>query len=632
MTKTSKTSKTSKTTVKNKPNKTKQKLGKSIKDINDSSWNIKLINCKINQLIDYLPKNQDVFKLKFEMGKTQLYHIKNNIDFANYIRACARHYKNGKAIKNPKKKSIPITDLDVYNILKQYELISFWTEELNKNDKSKDKQIHYVTKDYDDYIGMYEPADLDSIVNIISEELDLSNFLSLCNNVKARLFSNNLSGGFQEIKIPPLYITLTSNGVFNSKTFEFSTDINAFGEFQFISKMPYRILAPSQTEAFLKEMALRVLNDWSSNDTNKLIYLAQMSVAAIDGNGREVYNIIIGPGGNGKSAFLSILRQLASGYSADFNMQDISNDTKLQLIQPNTKVIAGDELPTNTAFVGKMISRLKLLTTNNSIAVDVKFKKATHVQCKGLKIQATNTAPKIFENNDSTARRFKLYPWTVTNFTKLGNSIKLDDYITKSNFIEAFIAVVFSLTEPFETFIDIKDIELNSKNMIAGADQVYQFMTYLKEQELLAGILPLNVLYQMYLFWNKNENGNIKPLKSSEFNARLKAIINNFDVILSDSNDRIRLSSLSNIDINIKSLNTKFFDNSLSINKYSNSSYITCLDQITEDDLADFYTNVLEEADFNKIVTYKQDMMLQHFINKKDSLAISCQQIINDKN
>ena len=60
-------------------------------------------------------------------------------------------------------------------------------------------------------------------------------------------------------------------------------------------------------------------------------------------------------------------------------MQDISNDTKLQLIQPNTKVIAGDELPTNTAFVGKMISRLKLLTTNNSIAVDVKFKKATHV-------------------------------------------------------------------------------------------------------------------------------------------------------------------------------------------------------------------------------------------------------------
>lgn len=627
-----KTSKTNKAKVQNKPNKTKQKLGKSIKDINDSSWNIKLINCKINQLTDYLPKNQDVFKLKFDMGKTQLYHIKNNVDFVNYIKACAQHYKNGKAIRNPKKKSIPITDLDVYNILKQYKLISFWTEELNKTNKSKDKQIHYVTKDYDDYIGMYEPADLDSIVNIISQELDLSNFLSLCNNVKARLFTNNLIGDFQEITPPPLYITLTSNGVFNSKTFEFSTDINAFGDFQFISKMPYRILAPSQTEAFVREMALRVLNDWSSNDTCKLTYLAQMAVAAIDGNGREVYNIIIGPGGNGKSAFLSILRQLAAGYSADFNMQDISNDTKLQLIQPNTKVIAGDELPTNTAFVGKMISRLKLLTTNNSIAVDVKFKKATHVQCKGLKIQATNTAPKIFENNDSTARRFKLYPWTITNFTKLGNSAKLDDYIEKTDFIEAFIAVVFSLTEPFDNFIDIKDIEVNSKNMIAGADQIYQFMTYLKEQELLVGILPLNVLYQMYLFWNKNENGNIKPLKSSEFNARLKAIINSFDVILSDSNDRIRLSSLSDIDINIKSLNTKFFDNSLSINKYNCCTYITCLDQITDDDLAEFYTNVLEEADFNKIVTYKQDMMLQHFINKKDPVAISCQQIINDNN
>lgn len=627
-----KTSKTNKAKVQNKPNKTKQKLGKSIKDINDSSWNIKLINCKINQLTDYLPKNQDVFKLKFDIGKTQLYHIKNNVDFVNYIKACAQHYKNGKAIKNPKKKSIPITDLDVYNILKQYNLISFWSEEINKNDNSKTKQIHYVTKDYNDYIGMYESADIDSIVNIISQELDLSNFISLCNNVKGRLFSNNLSGDFQEIKTPPLYITITSNGVFNSKTFEFSTDINAFGDYQFISKMPYRILAPSQTEAFVKEMALRVLNDWSSNDTYKLIYLAQMAVAAIDGNGREVYNIIIGPGGNGKSAFLSILRQLASGYSADFNMQDISNDTKLQLIQPNTKVIAGDELPTNTAFVGKMISRLKLLTTNNSIAVDVKFKDATHVQCKGLKIQATNTAPKIFENNDSTSRRFKLYPWTTTNFTKLGNSTKLDDFIPKSNFIEAFIAVVFSLTEPFETFIDIKDIEVNSKNMIAGADQIHQFMTYLKEQELLVGILPLNVLYQMYLFWNKTENGNIKPLKSSEFNARLKAIINNFDVILSDSNDRIRLSSLSDTDINIKSLNEKFFGNSLNINKYNCCTYITCIDQITEDDLADFYDNIIDKSDYHKIVSYRDDIMLQHFVNKKDLSAISVQQVLQESN
>ena len=65
---------------------------------------------------------------------------------------------------------------------------------------------------------MYEPADLDSIVNIISQELDLGNFASLCNNVNRRLFSNNLSGDFQEITPPPLYITLTSNGVFNSKT------------------------------------------------------------------------------------------------------------------------------------------------------------------------------------------------------------------------------------------------------------------------------------------------------------------------------------------------------------------------------------------------------------------------------
>ena len=46
------------------------------------------------------------------------------------------------------------------------------------------------------------------------------------------------------------------------------------------------------------------------------------------------------------------------------------------------------------------------------------------------------------------------------------------------------------------------------------------------------------------------------------------------DSILSDLNDRIRLSSLADIDINIKSLNTKFFDNSLSIFLYYNISIL----------------------------------------------------------
>lgn len=44
------------------------------------------------------------------------------------------------------------------------------------------------------------------------------------------------------------------------------------------------------------------------------------------------------------------------------------------------------------------------------------------------------------------------------------------------------------------------------------------------------------------------------------------------DSILSDSNDCIRLSSLADIDINIKSLNTKFFDNSQIIFLYYNIS------------------------------------------------------------
>ena len=71
---------------------------------------------------------------------TLLYHIKNNVDFVNYIKLVLNTIKMVKLSEILRKNQSPITDLDVYNILKQYKLISFWTEELNKTNKSKDKQ------------------------------------------------------------------------------------------------------------------------------------------------------------------------------------------------------------------------------------------------------------------------------------------------------------------------------------------------------------------------------------------------------------------------------------------------------------------------------------------------------------
>lgn len=172
---------------------------------------------------------------------------------------------------------------------------------------------------------------------------------------------------FPQYNPAPSYYVLASNGIFNRKTKEFYPENST--EYTELTRK-YHFIANASFNYLTEPKNLEIIESYE----------------------KVIEHI---SGGNGKSAFLKILKQLASGYSASFNMQDILNDTKLQLIQPNTKVIAGDELPTSTTIAKGMISRLKMLTTGDAILVDVKFKQATHVQCNGLKIQATNTAPKI---------------------------------------------------------------------------------------------------------------------------------------------------------------------------------------------------------------------------------------------
>lgn len=597
-------------------------------DKHENSWNIKLVDCQPDELETTLKLNYDEFKLaditdltKKDLNKT--YEINSYNDFRLYVKACARHYYKGKLLLNGGRK-VNMNDLDVYNIFKHYKLVYMLVEDVKvedtKNISGKQSQIYYMMKDYDDYVGMYKEADLGDLVNAISQELNIGNINNLLTNVLRR-FSLNVASNddFDQLNLAPKYINLTANGVLNSKTFEFSTNPTKFGDYCFVSKLNCRILSPELVDKYYYEIANRIFNDWTEKDKDKLKYLKQMNIAAIDGNGRNVYNILIGSGGNGKSAYINILKKLSSGYFTSFNMQDIKTDAKLNQINHTLKLIAGDELPTSVGISKDMISRLKMLTTGDAILSDVKFKEPIYVYCKGLKVQATNTTPKIFENSEATARRFKLYQWTNTNFSKLNNDFDLDEIIEKTEFIEAVIAMTFVNTNPFNKFVYIKEMEEQSKSMLSGADQVYQFLMWELEQEYLVGKFTMNIFYNKYLYWNKTENGNINPLKIREFITRLKPLLDEFGLTLGSTDDRIRLSSLSLLDVNVNILNEYFFENTLPDNKYNMSIYVECADQITKSDLAKFKERM---NNFEEFYSYKDLMMLEYFISKMDDDAM----------
>ena len=588
------------------------------------NWNIKLIdNIPITK--DFkLPNNSDCFELKDilntdKSSNKMKFNVSSTKQFYKYIKQCALQYQKIKILQNGGKiKSM--TDLDVYNILKQYKLLSVYVEYDNKQ---KENQQYFMIKDYENLINMYRIAPIDTILNEISQVLSIPNFTSLKNAVTNRLNSNDIvNSNFEVLNIAPKHIVLTPNGILNSKTFEFTVDPTKFGDYQFISKLPFNVYHINDVDPMKFEIVKRVFNDWVDGNESKIKYLKQLCIAAVDGDGRKKLNILVGSGGNGKSAFINILKKLATDYTVDFNLQDISNDSKVNKIQPNTKLIAGDELTSNIKLAGETLTRIKSIITGGSILIDVKFKDAKNISYKGLLVQASNTLPKVFETTNALNRRFNVLEWTNQDFSKIDTGFNLDDLIENDDeFMEAIIAYMFTDIEPFTNFQFVDGMREIAENLSRDSDQVYQFLLCLKEQELLIGKIPLNFMYQMYEIWNKDENGNIRPLKSREFTARLKNHLSSFGLKLSDK--QIRISQLKSTDFNWKLMKEYYTSAYIAVNMRNMTNYIECEDQIDDLAITDMQVKLMDdELTKDEVDNYKQRLILEHLVQLKDMDAI----------
>lgn len=586
-------------------------------------WAITLnSDTKLESLIDVLPNNEDTFKLAIKQMK-EPFKVNSKESFINYVKGCAHDYKQHKIIVTGNV-NMKFTADDVINILSQYKLIKLKAEKIDKTTSD----ISYWTKDYDDTLSMYTKANIDELTNIIYEELQLRNFNAIISHVNARLSKMSpYMHKFEELNEPDEDLILTNNGLLNTKTFNFTTNQKTIAQYDFVSKLDFRILHPSQVKPEHFETHKRTFNDWAQDDEDKVLYLKQICLSSIDGNGRNVLHLLVGSGGNGKSSFLAYPTILSGRYYADLNLQDIMDDNKLNDIYNNTKVIAGHELATNIRLGSSAISRMKLFITADPIKVNVKYMPARIIANKGLKIQATNTLPKIFENTDAIRRRLRIFNWTNVDFSKLDTQLDLDSLQKKPDFIEALIAYIFCDVEPFEKFKEIKEMTEATDALVNESDQVYQFLQYLDEQELLVGKLLINAVYELYKIWNRNENGNISPLKQRDLTDRLKKLAPDFGIAI--ETNRTRGTALRPLDFNIKAIKDMIgYD--INYNSRSMSSVMICKKQLTNVDIKDF-KNRLENNEIDVVDNYKDLLIFYHLIYKNDTVATAFHEVMKDK-
>ena len=577
---------------------------------------------KLEDLLKVLPKNEDTFKLAIKQKK-EPFRVDSTETFIQYVKDCARDYKQHKIIVTGNV-NMKFTADDVINILSQYKLVKLKAEKIDKTTSD----ISYWVKDYEDTLSMYAKANIDELTNIIYEELQLKNFNAIISHVNTRLSKMSpYMHKFEELNEPEDELILTKNGLLNTKTYNFTTNQKTIAQYDFVSKLDFRILHPSQVKPEHFETHKRTFNDWAQGDEDKVLYLKQICLSSIDGNGRNVLHLLVGSGGNGKSSFLAYPTILSGRYYADLNLQDIMDDNKLNDIYNNTKVIAGHELATNIRLGSSAISRMKLFITADPIKVNVKYMPARIIANKGLKIQATNTLPKIFENTDAIRRRLRIFNWTNVDFSKLDTQLDLDSLQKKPDFIEALIAYIFCDVEPFEKFKEIKEMTEATDALVNESDQVYQFLQHLDEQELLVGKLPTNLIYELYKIWNRDENGNISPLKQRDLTERIKKLAPEFGLEIDST--KVRASSLRLLDFNIKAI-SDYYGHGISFKSRNMTVCLIGKEQITNADIKDF-KNRLENDEIDMVDSYKDLLIFYHLIYKGDAIATAFYELIKDK-
>ena len=591
----------------------------------EKQWGIKLVNTEIDDLKNELTKNKEQFTLKYLSGP-QFFDIKSNADYYKYVEACAKHYKEIMTVLNSGK-AVKLKDNDIVKVLINYKLIKISAIPYTTN-KFTEYIVNFWSKDYNNTTNMYYPANINGLVNVINKVFDLPNFSTIIKHVNSNLSTIvSENNDFESLKLPPENILLFNNGVFNTKTFQFSNKIDEFGNYDFVSKTNFKMSHPSQAQGYFYKVSQSILSDWSDNDSEKIKYLKQLAIASIDGNGRDVYNIILGSGGNGKSLYLNILAKLASGYEVNLDIQDLVDDNKLIELDETTKAILGHELATNLKMSQNSISRLKQITTADPFKINVKYERARTIKTNAVKIQASNTLPKIFENNDAVLRRLKIIKWTDRNFTKLETKLPLDMYVDDPQFIEAFISYIFTDMKPFDEFIQIASVDKDSLDAISNADQVYLFLKWMKEQKFLVGIITTNVLYEEYKAWNKDENPGSIPLKSREFTERVKKLADKFG--MKYCSEATSVSAVDKLKLNVEVLNYYFFDGKINYNKYQATRYFICKSKITEEDIEDM-KYLLENDTLSIKSTYKNFMILYYLIEQFNQDAIAYKNILDD--
>ena len=377
--------------------------------------------------------------------------------------------------------------------------------------------------------------------------------------------------------LPPSHIVKFNNCIFDIKEkCEHNGLDDNNNEYDFVNKVDFNLKNLNDIDVDHLEIVKKMFNLWSSNKEDNELFLRQMVLAAIEGDGRNKYIILKSEGGDGKSTFQYILELFSGANNTQrINLHQFGDDNAINGISEATKLILGDDLMSRYKVSNKAMTILKSIVSGDTINVNVKFMPNKLIQTNALMIQNTNTDVNFYENSPALRQRIIIFNWPHYDFRlnpitdyNLDELLGRKGYNQNKNFIEAILSYIMFNTEYFNKFSITNQMVLDTNEELSSNDTINLFIDDLQEKNIFEyPILPKKALYEYYKEWLKINNPGSSPMKAREFGQRFSKELNDLKY---EEKEIKRMNKIKNYEFNSKLLMTM---NDLNSNSYIKSNY-----------------------------------------------------------
>lgn len=376
------------------------------------------------------------------------------------------------------------------------------------------------------------------------------------------------------VQAPPEIIRVKS-GTYNLLTKEVGKETtNELGqEYYFPTVQNYDVVSLKQVNQKMLKLIQKLFDDWSEKDKERLKFLKMNILAALMGKGFKRYIIIQASGGNGKSTYLNMIKNIIgkSQYMA-FNLQDLENNSVFSSVNPSLLALIGDDLAARYVLSSNSLYRFKQLVTGAEIKVDRKYLSAVPVYMNGLKIQATNEFPRFMETGDMILDRTIVFKWVDTNYRKdYAQQDQIEKEFGKSldklvgnpeegtydyDFYTALVSWIVSTTDlpnhrDYNHFAEMLKTDTEDA-FDSSKDLLEEYLTELLESGTFEyQYVVATAIYHGYCQYLRLNNPAAKPTSIQPFIKRLKEFITKH-VTAEFGHARMRLKSLSYTECNIR--------------------------------------------------------------------------------